>query len=94
MELIFDTHAHYDDEAFDADRDALLAAMPEQGVGLSVHTEIDYRRPALLNECIAAECRFIEDGRKPRLQVVITNPSGECVAEVTGLFVRTKKQLS
>ena len=34
MELIFDTHAHYDDEAFDADRDALLAAMPAQGVGL------------------------------------------------------------
>ena len=34
MELIFDTHAHYDDEAFDADREALLAAMPERGVGL------------------------------------------------------------
>jgi TatD DNase family protein len=34
MSLIFDTHAHYDDPAFDADRDALLAAMPEQGVGL------------------------------------------------------------
>ena len=29
---IFDTHAHYDDEAFDADRDALLASLPEQGV--------------------------------------------------------------
>ena len=34
MSLIFDTHAHYDDPAFDADRDALLAAMPESGVGL------------------------------------------------------------
>ena len=34
MELIFDTHAHYDDEAFDVDRDSLLAAMPTQGVGL------------------------------------------------------------
>ena len=34
MELIFDTHAHYDDTAFDADRDALLAAMPSDGVGL------------------------------------------------------------
>ena len=33
MNLIFDTHAHYDDEAFDADRDALLASMPENGVG-------------------------------------------------------------
>lgn len=32
--MIFDTHAHYDDEAFDADRDALLASLPESGVGL------------------------------------------------------------
>lgn len=32
--MLFDTHAHYDDEAFDADRDALLAAMPERNVGL------------------------------------------------------------
>ena len=31
--MIFDTHAHYDDEAFDADREELLAAMPVQGVG-------------------------------------------------------------
>ena len=34
MELIFDTHAHYDDAQFDADREALLSAMPENGVGL------------------------------------------------------------
>ena len=34
MAWLFDTHAHYDDEAFDADRDALLAAMPGSGVGL------------------------------------------------------------
>lgn len=34
--MYFDTHAHYDDEAFDADRDALLASMPEQGVELIV----------------------------------------------------------
>ena len=33
MSLIFDTHAHYDDEAFDVDRETLLASMPEHGVG-------------------------------------------------------------
>ena len=32
--MFFDTHAHYDDTAFDADRDVLLEAMPENGVGL------------------------------------------------------------
>ena len=30
--MIFDTHAHYDDDAFDEDRDALLAGMQEAGV--------------------------------------------------------------
>ena len=30
--MIFDTHAHYDDDAFDEDRDALLAKMQEAGV--------------------------------------------------------------
>ncbi|MDD5808680.1 MAG: TatD family hydrolase [Oscillospiraceae bacterium] len=34
MALIFDTHAHYDDAQFDVDREALLSAMPENGVGL------------------------------------------------------------
>jgi len=32
--MYFDTHAHYDDEAFDPDRDALLSALPENGVRL------------------------------------------------------------
>ena len=34
--MIFDTHAHYYDNAFDADRDALLSALPEKGVALVV----------------------------------------------------------
>ena len=29
---LFDTHAHYDDKAFDADRDQLLASLPGHGV--------------------------------------------------------------
>ena len=34
--MIFDTHAHYYDDAFDADRDALLSALPGKGVALVV----------------------------------------------------------
>lgn len=30
--LIFDTHAHYDDNAFESDRDSLLVSLPKQGV--------------------------------------------------------------
>lgn len=32
--MLFDTHAHMDDRAFDQDRLALIASLPEQGVGL------------------------------------------------------------
>ena len=35
--MIFETHAHYDDEAFDEDRDALLSSMQEQGIGFLVN---------------------------------------------------------
>lgn len=31
--MIFDTHAHYDDEAFDGDRDLLLGNLKESGIG-------------------------------------------------------------
>lgn len=32
MNNIFDSHAHYNDEQFDIDRDALLASLPEAGI--------------------------------------------------------------
>ena len=38
---LFDTHAHYDDAAFDADREALLASLPENGVGLVLNPGCD-----------------------------------------------------
>lgn len=31
--MIFETHAHYDDKAFDTDRDELLGSMKENGIG-------------------------------------------------------------
>ena len=34
--MYFDTHAHYDDKAFDADRDELLLSLPQKGVELVV----------------------------------------------------------
>ena len=35
--MLFDTHAHLDDRAFDTDREALIAALPEAGIGLLVN---------------------------------------------------------
>lgn len=41
--MIFETHAHYDDEAFDEDREALLSSMQEHGIG------------AIVNACASAD---------------------------------------
>lgn len=35
--MIFDTHTHYDDEQFDADREELLCQLREKGVGVVVN---------------------------------------------------------
>ena len=41
--MYFDTHAHYDDEAFDTDRDELLASLPEAGVTLVLDPGCDVK---------------------------------------------------
>lgn len=37
MTQIFDTHAHYDDEAFDEDREELLEMLPQKGIAKVVN---------------------------------------------------------
>lgn len=39
--MIFDTHAHYDDEQFDVDREEILGAMAGSGVGTVVNVSSD-----------------------------------------------------
>ena len=39
--MIFDTHAHYDDVQFDDDREQLLQAMRENGIGRIVNVSSD-----------------------------------------------------
>ena len=41
MTALFDTHAHYDDEQFDRDRDELLESLPDAGVGLVLNPGCD-----------------------------------------------------
>lgn len=45
MDMIFDTHAHYDDEAFEEDREELLASMAGAGIGKITNIAAD------LNSC-------------------------------------------
>lgn len=41
--MIFDSHAHYDDEAFDEDREELLGGMQDAGVGAIVNVGASLR---------------------------------------------------
>ena len=42
--MIFESHAHYDDERFDSDREKLLSSMQEQGIETIVN---EPKRPLL-----------------------------------------------
>lgn len=53
--MIFDTHAHYDDEAFDSDREELLKSLPEAGVGRVVNIAASARS---IDECLDLAHRF------------------------------------
>ena len=43
MSMIFDTHAHYDDHAFDEDREELLSGLKDQGVGTVINVGASWR---------------------------------------------------
>ncbi|MDE7207206.1 MAG: TatD family hydrolase [Lachnospiraceae bacterium] len=44
--MIFETHAHYDDEAFDSDRNALLSSMRENGIEYIVNVGANLKSTA------------------------------------------------
>ena len=44
--LIFDSHAHYDDEQFDSDREALLCSLPDKGVCGIINAAVDEQSAA------------------------------------------------
>ena len=56
--MFFDTHAHYDDKAFDEDRDSILAALPESGVTLVIDPGCDIKSSRTAIE-LAARYEYI-----------------------------------
>ncbi len=42
IQNIFDSHAHYNDGRFDADREELFASLPQNGVRRILHMGCDY----------------------------------------------------
>lgn len=47
--MIFETHAHYDDAQFNEDRDAVMASLPEKGIGrvINVGSSIETSKTSL-----------------------------------------------
>lgn len=41
--MIFETHAHYDDERFDEDRAELLTSLPKKGIGRVINVGAEYQ---------------------------------------------------
>ncbi len=46
MELMIDSHAHYDDRRFDEDREAVIASLRENGVGAVIDAGCDFKTTA------------------------------------------------
>lgn len=92
---IFDTHAHYDAEHFDSDRDAVLTALPEGGVGLVLNPGCDLpssRAAAALAEkyphVYAAagihpeDCAGFQDTDLKELRQLLAQPKVVAVGEI------------
>ena len=52
--MIFETHAHYDDEKFDEDRAELLSSMQENGIGRIINVSANLRSE---ERRVGKECR-------------------------------------
>lgn len=92
---IFDTHAHYDDSRFDTDRDALLSALPDAGVGLVLDPGCDIpssQAAAALSERYShvyaaagihpEECGGFHEGELDTLRELLSRPKVVAVGEI------------
>lgn len=57
IDNIFDSHAHYDDEQFDGDRDELLQSLPSKGVCAVINCASDLKSSATSAE-LSENIRF------------------------------------
>lgn len=79
--LIFDTHSHYTDAAFDEDRDAILTALPEGGVARILLASVDAADTAA-NLALTERYSYAKaaSGIHPENMPVDTVQELECVA--------------
>lgn len=91
MEYIFDTHAHYDDEAFDGDREEILGGLKEQGIGtvVNVGASIESTKRTL---ALAEQYPFLYAavGVHPNETMELTNSAMDWLKEIS----RNKKAVA
>ncbi|MDR2615189.1 MAG: TatD family hydrolase [Oscillospiraceae bacterium] len=93
--MFFDTHAHYDDERYDGDRDALLGSMPESGVELIVNAgsgveasrrglELAEKYPFIYASVGVHphDAREMDEGSVPEMRRLLNNPKAVAVGEI------------
>ena len=93
--MIFDTHAHYDDERFDEDRDALLKSMKDAGIGnivnvganlagsqrsLDLADEYDFMYAAV--GVHPSDCAELDDEGIERLKTMSADPKCVAIGEI------------
>ncbi|MBO6196970.1 MAG: TatD family hydrolase [Butyrivibrio sp.] len=93
--MIFDTHAHYDDERFDEDRDALLRSMKEAGIGnivniganmassqrsLDLAAEYDFMYAAV--GVHPSDCAELDDEKIEKLKEMSSFPKCVAIGEI------------
>ena len=92
---IFDTHAHYDADRFDSDRDTVLSALPGDGVGLVVDPGCDLpssRAAVALAEKYShvyaavgihpEDCAGFQDGDLEELRRLLRHPRVVAIGEI------------
>lgn len=93
--MLFDTHAHYDDEQFDGDRDVLLSSMPEHGISLIVNASSNLRSAKLGLEIAEKypfvyaavgvhphDARTMDDHTVSQLEMLLRHPKALAVGEI------------
>ncbi len=93
--MYFDTHAHYDDEQFDNDRDELLSSMPGRGVELilnpgcdiiSSETAVDLaRRFDFVYAAVGFhphEAKFMDNAAAEHIKELAADPKVKAIGEI------------
>lgn len=84
--MIFDTHAHYNDRAFDTDRDQLLAGFPEKGIGAVVNAAASYRSLEK-TKALSEQYSFIYGAYGIHPSEVDTVPGVVKISDLTGMQI-------